>query len=390
MHIKLRSLAKGLRIIIRHVHQEVIPMIGKGYKGSSSSSVIVIFLLALISLSFGSIQSATARTAGGGGSSGRSSDQRSISEHRSSGGSRSSGGEHTFRSFSNQRSAPAIHSQPGVMNQRNERTSNNITNQKSVPSINTRSGNRNSVNEQEYNRVTNKRSITGTGSRSDTRNENRGSISSGNIDNRRFNGAGTQRSTTGTNLRSDTRNEERGSISAGDVDLRRHERNNTRTGTRDRIRGFDNRGVFDRDRGFRFHHRDHFPSGSVFWCVPFGAEVFLFGGLTYFWWNDIWYRPIYDRYVVVGSPYDTDVVDQEPTLTPSTVGDGEQMVITEELLDVYSGPGLDYPVVYVLHAGDVVTIHGYDSDWVYVTNSNDENGWIMSQYASPVSSEASG
>jgi hypothetical protein len=239
------------------------------------------------------------------------------------------------------------------MGQRNERTFNNFTNQRSAPSINTQTGNRNSVNEH-VNGITPQRSITGTSPRLGTSSGNRGSISPGVVNQRGFEG------------------------------------NRSLTGTRDRDRGFDHRGVFDRDRGFRFHHRDRFPIGSTFWCVPFGAEMFFFGAFTYYLWDDIWYRGIGDEYVVVDSPYDTTVVDQAPVVAPSTLGDGEQMVITEELLNVRSGPGSDYPVVYVLHAGDVVTVHGYNSDWVYITNSNDENGWIMSQYAAPVSDSASG
>jgi uncharacterized protein YgiM (DUF1202 family) len=77
-------------------------------------------------------------------------------------------------------------------------------------------------------------------------------------------------------------------------------------------------------------------------------------------------------------------------MTPQAASEGEQMVITEELLNVHSGPGFDYPVVFILHTGDIVTVHGYDSDWLYITNSNDENGWILRQYASPLSGPASG
>jgi hypothetical protein len=327
-------------------------MTGKVYDRSLSFSVIVIYLLTLISLSFGSVQSAMARTEGRGSSFGGSSTQ-SFSGDRSSGGYRSSGGEHAFNRVPNQRNTSVIHSQPRVMNQRNERTYTDTTNQRSVPSISRQTVNKNPVNKHQFNGVTTQRSITGTSPRAGIRNESRGSISTGVGNNRRFEG-------------------------------------NRITGYRDRDGGFSHRGVFDRDRGFRFHHQDRFPRGSVFWSVPFGAEVFLFGGLTYFWWDDIWYRSLEDRYVVVDSPYDEEIVDQAPVIAPSTIGDGEQMVITEELLNVRSGPGLDYPEVYVLHSGDIVTVHGYDSDWLYITNSKDENGWIMSEYASPVSDDASG
>lgn len=328
-------------------------MTGKLHEKSLTSSVIGIYLLALIFLAFGSVQSVYARTAERG-SSGGFSTQRSYSGDHSSGGFRSSGGEHAISGLSNQRNAPAVHSQPGAMSSGNGRALNGLTNQRSSSAISPPAIRRNSNNEHESNGLTTQRSITGTSPRAGISGGIRGSVSQGVVNQR---GVGGARSLTGT---------------------------------RDRASGFDRRDVFDRDRGFRFHHRDRFPRGSVFWSVPFGAEVFLFGGLTYFWWDDIWYRPLDDRYVVVDSPYDEEVVDQSPVITPSTVGEGEQMVVTEELLNVRSGPGLDYPQVYVLHSGDVITVHGYDSDWLYITNSNDENGWIMKQYASPLSSPASG
>jgi hypothetical protein len=329
-------------------------MTGKALKKSWSTSVVVIYFLTLVFISFGNVAfSAQARVNGRGGSTGGFSTQRSFSGYHSSGGFRSSGGEHAFNGFSNQRSTTTINSQPRVYSS-SERASNGLTDHRSSSGTSTQTINRNSVNEHVFNGITTQRSVTGT--------------------------APNPGNSTGS----------KGPISPGVVNQRVFQGNRTQTGTRDGNRAFDHRGVFDRDRGFRFNHRDHFPRGSVFWSVPFGAEVFLFGGLTYFWWNDIWYCGIGSEYVVVDSPYDTDVVDQAPVVASSPAGDGQQMVITEELLNVRSGPGSDYPVVYVLHSGDVVTVHGYDSVWLYITNSNDENGWIMNQYASPVAKSASG
>jgi hypothetical protein len=342
-------------------------MTGKILKKSWSSSVGAIYFLTLVFISFGSVFSAQARSNGGGGASGGYASQRSSSGYHSSGGFRSG---HAFNGFSNQRNTPIVHSQPRV-----------FSNQSSVPVIHSQPSVTSSGSERSFNSSTNQRNFSVTSPQTVNRNS---------VNEHAFNGVTPQRNITGTAPNVGNRTESKGMISPGVVNQRVFQGNRAQTGTRDGNRVFDHRGVFDRDRGFRFHHSDHFPRGSVFWSVPFGAEAFLFGGLTYFWWNDIWYCGIGNEYVVVDSPYDTDVVDQAPVVASSPAGDGQQMVITEELLNVRSGPGSDYPVVYVLHAGDIVTVHGYDSDWLYITNSNDENGWIMNQYASPVAKSASG
>ena len=65
-----------------------------------------------------------------------------------------------------------------------------------------------------------------------------------------------------------------------------------------------------------------------------------------------------------------------------------QVTITEKLVNVRSGPGLETTVLGRATAGQVVDVIGAAPDWLYIRLENGQHGWIMTRYttetASPV------
>jgi len=125
-----------------------------------------------------------------------------------------------------------------------------------------------------------------------------------------------------------------------------------------------------------------------------GATALFIGGITYYLLNDLYYRELYGDYWVVGPPppplEETVVVNEAIPVTPSEENVGEQVTVTAPLLNIRSGPGMDFPVVTQAHEGDIFTVEGYASGWLYVKTSTNEFGWVMTEYTSSISPSTSG
>ncbi len=124
----------------------------------------------------------------------------------------------------------------------------------------------------------------------------------------------------------------------------------------------------------------HTPEGYIVVRAPIGARV---AGLPdectvvysrhnrYFYCDDVYYKPIDGGYVVVEEP----PVDYE-----KEVSVGAHVWIRADILNVRSGPGVQFDVINQLNKGDVVEVKGYDRNWYYVTLPNGRTGWVMSKF----------
>lgn len=63
-----------------------------------------------------------------------------------------------------------------------------------------------------------------------------------------------------------------------------------------------------------------------------------------------------------------------------------QVSITEKLVNVRSGPGLDTAVLDRAVAGQVVDVIGAAPEWLYIRTENGRYGWIMTRYTTEVAS----
>ena len=132
------------------------------------------------------------------------------------------------------------------------------------------------------------------------------------------------------------------------------------------------------------------PIGTVVWSIPIGAAALLVGGLTYYLYDNVYYRRVGTRYVVVEPPARTVVVKEVSPVQPSEEKVGETVTVSVPLLNVRSGPGLNFPVVREAQQGELLTVHGYAPEWLYVRLSSGELGWVMLRYTAPPSPPAIG
>lgn len=63
-----------------------------------------------------------------------------------------------------------------------------------------------------------------------------------------------------------------------------------------------------------------------------------------------------------------------------------QVSITEKLVNVRSGPGLDTTILDRAVAGQVVDVIGAAPEWLYIRTESGRYGWIMTRYTTEVAS----
>jgi uncharacterized membrane protein YidH (DUF202 family) len=74
---------------------------------------------------------------------------------------------------------------------------------------------------------------------------------------------------------------------------------------------------------------------------------------------------------------------EEPTATEETPGE-PRAVVTNDTLNIRSGPGTGYPIVGSLKRGDEVTVTGRNKTgtWLAITTDGDLEGWVYAEYTS--------
>ena len=132
------------------------------------------------------------------------------------------------------------------------------------------------------------------------------------------------------------------------------------------------------------------PIGVVVAVLPAGYRTVWVSGSTYYVYGGIFYRRAPSGYIVVRAPDTVIVEDATPTLVEPSYVAGGQVSVTADVLNVRSCPGKDYAVIYQIHKGYVLEIHGKDTGWLYVELPNGEFGWIVKRFTTRLDPDASG
>ncbi len=84
--------------------------------------------------------------------------------------------------------------------------------------------------------------------------------------------------------------------------------------------------------------------------------------------------------VIVHQPQPIIVRQQFPPSTPPPELILRQVKITEKIVNIRSGPGLENTVINQVHHDERVDVVGIAPDWLYVKTADGQYGWIMAQY----------
>ncbi len=132
------------------------------------------------------------------------------------------------------------------------------------------------------------------------------------------------------------------------------------------------------------------PLGSVVVSLPVGYRRVWVSGAWFYSYGGAFYRRAPSGYVVVEPPAEVIVEENVPVLVqPATVVSG-QVSVTASILNVRSGPDMSYPLIYQVHSGYILEIHGRSNEWLYVELPNGEFGWVMAEYTYRLKSPGKG
>jgi hypothetical protein len=152
---------------------------------------------------------------------------------------------------------------------------------------------------------------------------------------------------------------------------------------------------FHRGRYYRHGPKGYFwvrpPIGIVSYSLPAAALTVLIGGLTYYVYDNVYYRRVPAGYQVVQVPTQTTtVVHTPPAVSVNPAIPGAQVVVTAKILNVRSGPGINYAVLNQTYMGNVLIVQDSSPNWYYVRLPDNTYGWVMKSFVTMSGNGAQG
>lgn len=123
------------------------------------------------------------------------------------------------------------------------------------------------------------------------------------------------------------------------------------------------------------------PMGVIIPALPPTAILVTIDGEPYYNCSGVFYKPTPEGYLVVSQP----VKQVHPEISI-----GKDLLITAELLNVRSAPGLNFDVVGQLKKDNVVRVEAVSANWTLVRLPDDTTGWIKSEYTAVIQTGAKG
>jgi hypothetical protein len=121
------------------------------------------------------------------------------------------------------------------------------------------------------------------------------------------------------------------------------------------------------------------PIGGVVAGLPIGYTTIVIDGTNYYYYNGVYYQKAPSGYIVVEAPISAQPAAQS----------GSQVTVTAPLLNVRSGPGMQFAVIRHARQGDTLTVQGNSPGWLYVKLSDGNFGWISEIFTAPAAQQAS-
>ena len=131
---------------------------------------------------------------------------------------------------------------------------------------------------------------------------------------------------------------------------------------------------------YNYHHYGHSYRDSF---LPLLGIGLLTGAVV----GSMIYEPPRQQTVVYNTPPPV-IIQSEPivinrplaSITPQPEVVLRQVKITERIVNVRSGPGLDSTIIGQAVAGQTIDVIGAAPDWLYIRTRAGQYGWVMSQY----------
>lgn len=141
-----------------------------------------------------------------------------------------------------------------------------------------------------------------------------------------------------------------------------------------------------RYHGYRHHH---YHSSYPYWGA-FGVGI-ITGAIV----GNLYYGP--PARTVIVEPAPPIVVQPAPVIVQRSyvpvnpqAAAGNWVSVATPILNVRSGPGMNFSIVGRVYQGDLLLTKGSAPQWVYVQLPGGNFGWVMTEFTAQTSSAASG
>lgn len=132
------------------------------------------------------------------------------------------------------------------------------------------------------------------------------------------------------------------------------------------------------------------PLGAIVVTLPIGYRRIWVDDLIYYTYGGVIYRRVPSGYAVVEAPPAVVIEEEAPAIVQPYEPATGKVSVTASILNVRSGPSITYPVIYQIHKGYILEIHGKTTGWIYVQLPNGEFGWVMNVYTDVLELPGSG
>ena len=124
------------------------------------------------------------------------------------------------------------------------------------------------------------------------------------------------------------------------------------------------------------------PVGAVVPVLPSAAVLITVEGTPYYTCSGVYYQQVPEGYVVVTRPIAKAEI--------SGAVKGLRLQVQVPLLNVRSGPGLDFKIVAQVVKYAMLDVVAYQSNWSKVKLPDGSSGWVKNIYTSLITSGAQG
>jgi hypothetical protein len=144
------------------------------------------------------------------------------------------------------------------------------------------------------------------------------------------------------------------------------------------------------------------PVGAVIPALPTGFGTVVFQGVKYLYYDDVYYQEVPSGYVVVEPPAGAVAAQEESAAnqapapsqplaeTQVPAASSGKVTVTSPLLNVRSGPGINFEAVSQVRQGTVLEVHGSAPGWLYVRLPSGKFGWVVQRFTTAEEIPASG
>ncbi|WP_319547843.1 DUF6515 family protein [Desulfogranum marinum] len=123
------------------------------------------------------------------------------------------------------------------------------------------------------------------------------------------------------------------------------------------------------------------PIGAKIPVLPPAAVIVNIDGRPYYTYSGTFYQQVPGGYIVVKQPSSNMI---------SHFKQRQKLTVIVESLNVRSGPGKENPVLRHVSQGEVLVVEDVKAGWCLVKLPDNSSGWVMSQYTATIKAEPKG